>query len=586
LTKAAKIKEPSAKGKPPTETPLMRQYNKIKSKYPDAVLLFRVGDFYETFSSDAITTAKVLGIILTKRANGKASHIELAGFPHHALDTYLPKLVRAGYRVAICDQLEDPKLTTKIVKRGVTELITPGVALNDQILDHKSNNFLGAVYFDKSSKAKNTTMIGIAFVDISTGEFLTAEGNSEYIDKLLQGFAPSEIIVQKSRKKEFIQTFGSQYYSYPLEDWVFSDDYTREKLLDHFETKSLKGYGIEDIYCGVIAAGACIHYLAETEHPNIQHINSISRIEKDKHVWLDRFTVRNLELIHSPFNDGKTLLSVLDQTISPMGARLLKRWLMLPLKEKPPIESRLQIVSHFIKGPDLSKIVLHNLKLVGDIERLISKVPLGKIGPREVGQLERSLTAIEPIKEACLKSSNKDLVKIGKQLNPCKRVKDRIKKEIKEDPPVQSNKGGIFNEGISKELDELREITSTGKGFVAKLQEKESLSTGIPSLKVGFNNIFGYYLEVTNSHKDKVPAEWIRKQTLVNAERYITNELKEYEEKITGAEEKIILLESALFNELVLSLHDYIEPISTQWCPFGAVRLSIDICITCHKEQL
>ncbi len=576
MTKAAKIKEPSAKGKPPTETPLMRQYNKIKSKYPDAVLLFRVGDFYETFSSDAITTAKVLGIILTKRANGKASHIELAGFPHHALDTYLPKLVRAGYRVAICDQLEDPKLTTKIVKRGVTELITPGVALNDQILDHKSNNFLGAVYFDKSSKAKNTTMIGIAFVDISTGEFLTAEGNSEYIDKLLQGFAPSEIIVQKSRKKEFIQTFGSQYYSYPLEDWVFSDDYTREKLLDHFETKSLKGYGIEDIYCGVIAAGACIHYLAETEHPNIQHINSISRIEKDKHVWLDRFTVRNLELIHSPFNDGKTLLSVLDQTISPMGARLLKRWLMLPLKEKPPIESRLQIVSHFIKGPDLSKIVLHNLKLVGDIERLISKVPLGKIGPREVGQLERSLTAIEPIKEACLKSSNKDLVKIGKQLNPCKRVKDRIKKEIKEDPPVQSNKGGIFNEGISKELDELREITSTGKGFVAKLQEKESLSTGIPSLKVGFNNIFGYYLEVTNSHKDKVPAEWIRKQTLVNAERYITNELKEYEEKITGAEEKIILLESALFNELVLSLHDYIEPFQLN----GALLAQLDCLLT------
>lgn len=536
------------------ETPLMGQYNTIKSKYPDAILLFRVGDFYETFGSDAITTAGVLGIVLTKRANGSASEIELAGFPHHALDTYLPKLVRAGYRVAICDQLEDPKMTKTIVKRGVTELITPGVAHNDKILDHKSNNFLASITFDKDKA-------GISFLDISTGEFLVAEGSFEYIDKLLQGFSPSEIIFSKQKQKDFKNNFGTKFYTYTLDDWIFAYDFGREKVLKHFETQSLKGFGIEELQLAITAAGAILHYLAETEHPNIGHISSVSRIEEDKYVWLDRFTVRNLELLYSPYEGGKSLLDVLDHTISPMGARLLKRWTILPLKEKSLIEERLQVVEYFIKNQEATKLLIQNIKQIGDLERLISKVPLGKINPREVAQLKKALQAIVPIKQLCIESNNNQLKKIGEQLNPCNTIKEKIEKELVEDPPAQIGKGNVIATGVSSELDELKKLSSSGKEYLIQLQEKESKNTGIPSLKVKFNNVFGYYLEVTNAHKDKVPTGWIRKQTLVNAERYITQELKEYEEKILGAEEKILSLESKLFEQLVLSLNEYIQAI-------------------------
>lgn len=536
------------------ETPLMKQYNTIKGKYPDALLLFRVGDFYETFGADAVKASNILGIVLTKRANGSASFIELAGFPHHSLDTYLPKLVRAGQRVAICDQLEDPKLTKTIVKRGVTELVTPGVSYNDKVLDHKANNFLASVYLgDKIS--------GVSFLDVSTGEFLVAQGNLEYIDKLLQSFRPSEVLFQKNKKKLFVETFGEKFYIYGLEDWAFTSEFGNELLLKHFGTKSLKGFGVEALEQGIIAAGAALHYLADTAHDKVKHISTISRIEEEKYVWLDRFTIRNLELFGSYNENAKTLIDVLDHTVSPMGSRMLKRWLALPLKDKAPIEERLDVVDHFLSLPEMQTDITEQLKLVGDLERIISKVATARISPKEVVQLKRALLAIDPIKTACENSKNKSLQKIAEQLNPCKSVVDRIEKEITADPPYLVAKGNVIAEGVNVELDDLRKISYSGKDYLLQIQQRESERTGISSLKVAFNNVFGYYLEVTNTHKDKVPSDWMRKQTLTNAERYITPELKEYEEKILGAEEKILALEVKLFNELVITLMDFISVI-------------------------
>ncbi|MFO7613895.1 MAG: DNA mismatch repair protein MutS [Bacteroidales bacterium] len=532
----------------------MRQYASIKAKYPDALLLFRVGDFYETFGEDAVKTSKILGIVLTKRANGAASFVDLAGFPYHALDTYLPKLVRAGQRVAICDQLEDPKLAKKIVKRGVTELVTPGVSYNDKVLDHKENNFLGSIHLgDKMS--------GIAFLDISTGEFYAAQGNNDYIDKLLQGFKPSEVVVQKSRRERFQQLFGSKFYTYTFDDWVFTEDFANDILPSHFGTTSLKGFGVDDMPHAVVAAGAAFHYLAETHHDKIQHIVKISRIEEDKYVWLDRFTVRNLELISSINERGKTLLDVIDRTITPMGSRMMKRWTVLPLKERKPIEERLNIVEYLMANDELSDLLAKQLKLTGDLERLISKVAVSRITPREVVQLKRALHAVEAIKNACEHTGQPALQKIGDQLNPCKIIRDRIEQEIQEDPPATVSKGGVLKNGVSGELDDLRELLFSGKDYLKKIQQREIARTGITSLKIGFNNVFGYYLEVTNAHKDKVPDDWHRKQTLVGSERYITEELKEYEQKILGAEEKILVLESRLFDELVQGLADYIRPV-------------------------
>ncbi len=539
---------------PAKETPLMQQYNRIKAKYPDALLLFRVGDFYETFGADAITTSKVLGIVLTKRANGSASHVELAGFPHHALDTYLPKMVRAGHRVAICDQLEDPKLTKKIVKRGVTELVTPGVAHDDKILDHKTNNFLAAVHIGKE-------IHGISFLDISTGEFLLAEGHAAYVDKLLQSFKPSEVVYPKNKGKAFHQLFGSKFCTFPLDEWVYTDAYSQETLLGHFQVNSLKGYGVDNLKAGIIAAGAALHYIAATEHPNIKHITTVTRIEEDKYVWLDKFTIRNLELLHSPNEDGTPLIKILDQTLSPMGGRLLKRWISLPLKDLKPIESRQNIVAHLIKAPELYDTVTQHLKEIGDIERLIAKIALGKVNPRELVQLKNALQAIHPIKKACQKAENRDLKEIGKKLDPCEALIDKISHSLQDDPPVQIGKGYVIRDQVDEELDELRAVVHSGKDYLVKIQQRETERTGIPSLKIGFNNVFGYYLEVTHTHKQKVPAEWIRKQTLTNAERYITEELKEYEQKIIGAEDKILSLEEKLFLELVVSLHPFIEPV-------------------------
>lgn len=541
-----------------TETPLMKQYNTIKAKYPDALLLFRVGDFYETFGQDAVKAAGILGIVLTKRANGYASFIELAGFPHHSLDTYLPKLVRAGQRVAICDQLEDPKMTKTIVKRGVTELVTPGVSYNDKVLDHKNNNFLASVFISSDPSPKSESN-GISFLDVSTGEFMVAQGSLAYLDKLLQSFRPSEILFQKSKKKLFLETFGDKFYTYGLEDWAFSSDFGQESLLKHFGTKSLKGFGIESLEQGIIAAGAALHYLADTAHDKVQHLTNISRIEEEKYVWLDRFTIRNLELFGSHNENARTLINVIDHTISPMGSRMLKRWLALPLKDKAPIDERLDAVDHFLNHTEMSDHVLQQLELIGDLERIISKVATARISPKEVVQLKRALTAIEPIKTICENSKNNSLRKIGEQLNPCRTIIDRIEKEVTQDPPYLVVKGNVIAEGVNAELDELRAISYSGKDFLLQIQQRESEITGIPSLKVAFNNVFGYYLEVTNTHKDKVPAAWMRKQTLTNAERYITPELKEYEEKILGAEEKIQALELKLFNDLVLGLMDYIS---------------------------
>lgn len=532
----------------------MLQYNAIKAKYPGALLLFRVGDFYETFGSDAVKASGILGIVLTKRGNGSGTHTELAGFPHHSLETYLPKLVRAGQRVAICDQLEDPKATKTIVKRGVTELITPGVSYSDNIIQQNTNNYLASLYFEKNS-------FGIALVDISTGEFLVAQGNSAYIDKLLQSFKPSEVIFQKSRQREFIEIFGDRFYTYHIDDWAYSGDYAGDFLLKHFEVKSLKGFGIEKFPLAIRAAGVALHYLNETEHRNLQHISSISRIEEERFMWLDRFTIRNLELIGSSNENAVSLVDVLDKTCSPMGARLLRRWIIMPLKELKPIRERLDVVEYLVNSEDLREKLVHEIKQIGDLERLISKIGLLKANPREVMQLKRALFAIANLKLLCENSDSFALKTIGEQLNNCTLIRDKIEKELNPDPPVMLVKGSVIADGVDEELDRLRKIAFGGKGYLLEIQKREAEITGIPSLKVAFNNVFGYYLEVTHTHKDKVPAEWLRKQTLVNAERYITPELKEYEEQILGAEEKIQVLETRLYGELTFALSEYIKPI-------------------------
>ena len=535
-------------------TPMMKQFFELKAKHPDAVMLFRCGDFYETYSEDAIVASEILGITLTKRANGQAKHVEMAGFPFHALDTYLPKLVRAGKRVAICDQLEDPKLTKKLVKRGITELVTPGVAINDNVLSYKENNFLAAVHFGKST-------CGVAFLDISTGEFLTAEGPFDYIDKLLNNFAPKEVLFERGKRGMFEGNFGSKFFTFELEDWVFTETSSREKLLKHFETKNLKGFGVEHLKNGIVASGAILQYLDMTQHYQIGHITSLSRIEEDRYVRLDKFTVRSLELIGSINDGGTSLLDVIDKTISPMGARMLKRWVVFPLKDEKPINERLDVVEYFFREPDFKDFVEEKMHLIGDLERIVSKAAVGRISPREVVQLKVALQAIEPIKNACLNAENDSLHRIGEHLNLCESIRDRIAREVKNDPPLLVNKGGVIADGVCPELDELRQIAYSGKDYLLQMQQRESERTEIPSLKIAYNNVFGYYIEVRNTHKDKVPADWIRKQTLVNAERYITQELKEYEEKILGAEEKILALETKLYNDLVLSLAEYIPAI-------------------------
>ena len=533
---------------------MMKQYFELKAKHPDAIMLFRCGDFYETYSEDAVAASEILGITLTKRANGQSKTVEMAGFPHHALDTYLPKLIRAGRRVAICDQLEDPKATKKLVKRGITELVTPGVAINDNVLSYKENNFLAAVHFGKSA-------CGVAFLDISTGEFMTAEGPFDYVDKLLNNFAPKEVLFERGKRGMFEGNFGSKFFTFELEDWVFTEASACERLLKHFETKNLKGFGVEHLKNGIVASGAILQYLDMTQHNQIGHITSLSRIEEDRYVRLDKFTVRSLELIASMNEGGTSLLDVIDHTISPMGARLLKRWLVFPLKDVKPINERLDVVEYFFREPDFKDFIEEQLHRIGDLERIVSKAAVGRISPREVVQLKVALQAIEPIKNACLNADNESLRRIGEQLNLCASIRDRIAKEIKNDPPLLINKGGVIAEGVSDELDELRRIAYSGKDYLLQIQQRESEMTGIPSLKIAYNNVFGYYIEVRNAHKDKVPAEWIRKQTLVNAERYITQELKEYEEKILGAEEKILVLETRLYNDLVLALSDFIPAI-------------------------
>ena len=538
--------------KAPKETPLMKQYNEIKNKYPDACLLFRVGDFYETFGEDAVRAAQILGITLTKRGAGSETETALAGFPHHSINTYLPKLVKAGLRVAICDQLEDPKMTKTIVKRGVTELVTPGVSMNDEVLQSKSNNFLASVYFGKKS-------LGVAFLDVSTGEFLVSQGNEEYIDKLLQNFRPSEILIPKQFKNQFHSVFGYDFHNFFLEDWVYKEDFALESLTKHFQTNSLKGFGVEELTEGLIASGAILYYLSETQHNKIQHITNIQRIAEDAYVWMDKFTIRNLELYHSYNPNAVTLLDVIDKTLSPMGARLLKRWLALPLKDITKIRSRHEVISYLKSNPEVLQQIQYQIKQISDLERLISKVATGKISPREVNFLKDSLDAIIPIKTLALASENEALRIIGDSLHACELLREKIKTTIQEDAPVSVNKGNAIAVGVHAELDELRAISSTGKGYLEELEQRESAASGIPSLKVSFNNVFGYYIEVRNTHKDKVPAEWIRKQTLVNAERYITEELKEYESKILGAEEKIHQLENQLFEQLVNWIATYIK---------------------------
>ncbi|MDB5191079.1 MAG: mismatch repair protein MutS [Segetibacter sp.] len=551
----------------------MQQHKAIKQKYPDAILLFRVGDFYETFGEDAIITSRVLGITLTKRNNGAAFSSELAGFPHHALDTYLHKLVKAGYRVAICDQLEDPKTVKGIVKRGVTELVTPGVATNDKLLEHNSNNFLAAIHFNEDKS-------GIALLDISTGELFVSEGNAEYLDKLLQSLKPAEVIFQRNFQKYFKETFGSKFYTYTLDSWIFDTAYATECLLKHFQTHSLKGFGVEAFPSAIVAAGAVFHYLKDTEHPNLQHITSIQRLDKDDYLWMDRFTIRNLELLGSGVDNGETLLKVLDNTVSPMGARLLKRWITLPLKDILKINERLELVEFLIKEVDLRTKLVQHIKQAGDIERLVSKVPLKKINPREVLQIARGLQQVDSIRSECITASNLYIKRLADALNPCQYILDNIFHTIIDNPPVHVAKGSVVKPGIDPELDELRNIASTGKEFLVKLQQKESDATGISSLKVGFNNVFGYYLEVTNLHKSKVPEAWMRKQTLANCERYITPELKNYEEKIVGAEEKILTIEQAIYDQLLLELQDYIAPIQVN----GNILASLD-CISCFANN-
>lgn len=544
----------TTKAKNKTETPLMRQYAQIKVKYPGALILFRVGDFYETFGDDAIIASKVLGIVLTRRHNGSANETELAGFPHHSLDNYLPKLVRAGYRVAICDQLEDPKTVKGIVKRGVTELVTPGVSYNDKIVEVKQSNYLAAVYCEKD-------VFGLAFLDISTGEFMLAQGQAEYADKLLQGLKPSEIVFPKNYKNNFEATFGNRFYTYGMDDWAFGKDHTRDKLLNHFGTKSLKGFGVDDYELGIIAAGAAIQYLQDTHHNDLGHINALSRLEEDRYVWLDKFTIRNLELVRPSNESGKALIDIIDNTYTPMGARLLRKWLLLPLKELRPITDRHNVVQYFFDNADKREELLRHLSHIGDLERLISKAALKRIGPKELVQLRRSLELVQPIKELCAQSGLMELQRLADLLNPCKLLVEKIATEVIDEPPALINKGGIIADGVDSELDELRVIKYKGKDFLAQIQQREAERTGIPSLKISFNNVFGYYLEVTNSHKNKVPPEWIRKQTLVNAERYITEELKIYEEKILGAEEKILIIEYRLFADLLDFCTEYISPV-------------------------
>ncbi len=534
---------------------MMKQFIEIKKKHPDAILLFRVGDFYETFSDDAIEASEILGITLTRRANGAAQFVELAGFPHHALDTYLPKLVRAGKRVAICDQLEDPKLTKKLVKRGITELVTPGVSINDTVLNHKENNFLCALHIAKNNQ------YGISLLDISTGEFLISEGNRDEVDKLLANFSPKELLIERGNKKKTEEAFGNNWLLSELEDWIFTDDAARDRLIRHFQTTSLKGFGVENMPLGIIASGAVLHYLDITQHHHIEHIVSLARIEEERFVRLDKFTVRSLELISTMNEGGKTLLDILDKTISPMGSRLLRRWIVFPLKDTKPVEDRLNVVEDFFREPELKSLLEQQLSLIGDLERIISKAAVGRITPREVVQLKVALTAIEPIREAFMASENHSLREMGEKLNPCPDIRDRIEREIIPDPPALTAKGGYICKNVSKELDELRQIAYSGKDYLMQLQQRESERTGIPSLKVAYNNVFGYYIEVRNTHKEKVPAEWTRKQTLVSAERYITEELKEYEEKILGAEEKIVALEDQIYGALVQNLLAYIPVI-------------------------
>jgi DNA mismatch repair protein MutS len=543
-----------AKGKSGKVTPLMKQYFKVKSKYPDAILLFRVGDFYETFAEDAITASNALGIVLTKRNNG-GSDIELAGFPHHSMDLYLPKLVKAGFRVAICEQLEKPSPKKKIVKRGVTEVVTPGIAMDEKLLDHKSNNYLASVAFGRKGQ------FGLAFLDISTGEFLSCEGDQSYVDKLLQSFNPSEVLFPKDRKKDFQKLFGDRFYQFPLDEWVYTYDYGREKLLDHFEVSSLKGFGVEDMELSQIAGGAILHYLSTTENKELQHINRFSRIQPDKYVWLDRFTIRNLEMLFSNHDGGVPLINILDQTISPMGARMLKKWVILPLKNKQAIEARLDTVEHLIQDTEFSRSLIQQIQQIGDLERLISKVPMGKINPREVVQLKKALICIGPTKEILENGGSDYLANLSEGLNPCTKLIERIQKWLVEEPPVNLSKGGVIAPGCDEQLDELRGIIKNSKDILIQIQTSEAQRTGINSLKIGFNNVFGYYLEVTNKYKNQVPEEWIRKQTLTNSERYITEELKVLETKILGAEEKILELEERLFQQLVLDLADYIRPV-------------------------
>ncbi len=555
------------------DTPLMQQHRAIKAKYPDAILLFRVGDFYETFGEDAILASQILGITLTKRNNGSASSNELAGFPHHALDTYLHKLVKAGHRVAICDQLEDPKQAKGIVKRGVTELLSPGIATNDKLLEHNSNNFLAAIH-------EENDQYGLAFTDISTGEFFVAEGNKEYADKLLQSLKPAEVVFQRNKQKLFKENFGSKFYTYHLEEWIFSEAYTTELLLKHFQTHSLKGYGIEELHLGKIAAGAVLHYLRDTEHPNLNHITSVQRLDEADYLWMDRFTIRNLELLGSTADGGNTLLKVIDNTVSPMGARLMRRWMLLPLKDMDRINERLDTVQSLIIEPELRKHLQTFIKQCGDVERLVAKLPLKKINPREILHLAKGLGFAEKIKEQCNTSSNPYLKRLGDTINPCHYIAEKIIHEVVDNPPAMISKGDVIRDGIHSELDELRRIAHHSKEYLLEIQQRESEATGIPSLKIAFNNVFGYYLEVTNTHKNKVPAEWTRKQTLANAERYITPELKEYEEKITGAEEKILRIEAELFEKILTELQEYIGPIQTN----GQVMAILD-CLCCFAEN-
>ena len=548
-------------------TPMMQQFFDLKAKHPDALLLFRCGDFYETYCEDAVTAAQILGITLTKRNNGAGvKGDEMAGFPHHALDTYLPKLIRAGKRVAICDQLEDPKLTKKLVKRGITELVTPGVALNDNVLNYKENNFLASIYISKDTKKKDKSLtpnilIGIAFLDISTGEFMTGEGPFDYVEKLLTNFSPKEVLFERDNKQLFEQLFGTRYCTFPMEDWVFTEQAATQKLLKHFGTKTLKGFGVERMECGVIAAGAILHYLELTLHPNISHITTLARIEQERYVRLDRFTVRSLELVQPMQNEGCSLLQVIDRTTTPMGGRMLRRWVLFPLKDEKKINERLDVVDYFFRHPEFRDLIEENMQLIGDLERIISKVATGRVSPREVRQLRIALAAMKPIKEACLTAENETLKSMGKRIELCEELRDRITRELQDDPPQLVNKGNVIRDGVDATLDELRSISRNGKDYLLQIQEREVAQTGISSLKIGYNNVFGYYLEVRNTYKDKVPAEWIRKQTLAQAERYITQELKEYEEKILGADEKILATEERLFGELVLAAQTFIPQI-------------------------